>query len=1252
MQSALASFNRIPNYVSNITASFQEQWLSRQQAKENIETPAVPWQDRVSLLGSRMGDGFLDFGVMPLPQNDEDSFALDELAYSETISQQSMADTHTTDGTRVTSLASAPSLSYLRTADLRKKRKNLLCFASDENPVISTNNAASLVGAESNTLPSSLSTQGQGKIDVDIDFILESSAYTWLVTKAKNSFHITNPQTNTFALLDQRLSECFSLMSDFGALSVEEDHSVVLNLGWDVWSFLDGFHFGDLEDSAQILGDYLTLTSDGDGVQALTCRQYLQQTWGDDTDAILSFIVDIVTAKYSSMALSNSRIEGWRMKNVMVIKATGSLPEIAEVFEQILWMGSSMRCGSIKDVLFRCFCKIGQGVQTSITFPDGSHVPEIYQISVTYSIEKATDTFTNTGLCWQNLFQYPVIAMNFPIAHRAAPILGLEMSLGTMISLSHSQHIGKFDDMVVIKGHSTMFTLTQRENGSCLWHVVNNLDGSFVSYSDIVNAGEFPHLSLHEIKQDRHFVGWCSQSSYGTGNVLCIKSGIFKLIAMLGALDSNYLIRRSYADRIVGNSFFSERSLLRGIRSDGDSVCIAGDKHEPRYTRRASFRKDINQLHSNYIVLWDVEHEKGWLTNATSALLHLVFASLDNDARNALTATTRFDRNCLKSASQHTEKAAASILLNEDNLDLDMYPFGGVDGEKFQDRVADLYHLLYMMIDYQLIASRKRLLSSSQLEGWDFMDIADTSCALLYPRFYKLGANSNGWKTLLADIWAVTLFGRNFGEIFQPLNHATCSHWSQLPVRQSYLAASVRDLEQIMEKHGNPLKTPKKLSSNTAWSIPPSTFDGCKCNESNDHCTVVQHLTVLSGNTPHRNLESTSCDAPALGAVIFGNTTTHGSSQGLIPPSDRTHPTSSSIQQTQSQISAEVEPIFIPDTRKEISVLATTITQNSSSPIPALPPIPKSDSPPAPSSIPITLTSDDYLVAIICALPKELRAVLLLFDEMHEQIRFNSNDPYSYAFGKISEHNIVAACLPKGQYGNCSATAVGTQLLQSFSKVKFALLVGIGGGIPLNNDIRLGDVVVSSGYPGVVKYDFHKTIQGQPDKVLGGSFRPPRELTSLISQLEALGIEQSLQVHLETIATAEPEYAYPGRQCDVLYAAEFKHVGQGACVRCTGRVIRRSVRRSLQPRIHYGTIASGDQVMKDAKVRDRIGRLHHALCFEMEAGGLVFLKDCLVVRGICDYSDSHKHDIWQSYACASAAAYVKLLLSQLRRLAT
>ena len=79
--------------------------------------------------------------------------------------------------------------------------------------------------------------------------------------------------------------------------------------------------------------------------------------------------------------------------------------------------------------------------------------------------------------------------------------------------------------------------------------------------------------------------------------------------------------------------------------------------------------------------------------------------------------------------------------------------------------------------------------------------------------------------------------------------------------------------------------------------------------------------------------------------------------------------------------------------------------------------------------------------------------------------------------------------------------------------------------------------------------------------------------------------------------------------------------------------------------VYYGLIASGNQVIKDGRIRDLLAQELGILCFEMEAAGLMNNFPCLVIRGICDYSDSHKNRQWQGYAAATAAAYAKELLS-------
>lgn len=66
--------------------------------------------------------------------------------------------------------------------------------------------------------------------------------------------------------------------------------------------------------------------------------------------------------------------------------------------------------------------------------------------------------------------------------------------------------------------------------------------------------------------------------------------------------------------------------------------------------------------------------------------------------------------------------------------------------------------------------------------------------------------------------------------------------------------------------------------------------------------------------------------------------------------------------------------------------------------------------------------------------------------------------------------------------------------------------------------------------------------------------------------------------------------------------------------------------------------------MENALIRDRLAMEKDVLCFETEATGLINDLPCLVIRGICDYSDSHKNKEWQGYASMVATAFAKDLL--------
>ena len=83
--------------------------------------------------------------------------------------------------------------------------------------------------------------------------------------------------------------------------------------------------------------------------------------------------------------------------------------------------------------------------------------------------------------------------------------------------------------------------------------------------------------------------------------------------------------------------------------------------------------------------------------------------------------------------------------------------------------------------------------------------------------------------------------------------------------------------------------------------------------------------------------------------------------------------------------------------------------------------------------------------------------------------------------------------------------------------------------------------------------------------------------------------------------------------------------------------------------VHFGRIASGDSVIKDAVLRDLIRfRCDGALCVEMEAAGVRVRRRCLVIRDISNYADSHKSDMWRSYAAGKAAAFARELLCRVQ----
>lgn len=328
-----------------------------------------------------------------------------------------------------------------------------------------------------------------------------------------------------------------------------------------------------------------------------------------------------------------------------------------------------------------------------------------------------------------------------------------------------------------------------------------------------------------------------------------------------------------------------------------------------------------------------------------------------------------------------------------------------------------------------------------------------------------------------------------------------------------------------------------------------------------------------------------------------------------------------------------------------------------------------------------------FEVAIICALEIESTAVEAILDDVYDAASYGKapGDTNAYTLGRIGPHHVVLTYLPS--IGKASAAAAATRLALSFNNIRLGLLVGICGGVPFikeqgcATEIVLGDVVIGTG---VVQYDFGRQYDvGRTVRkcsLKDNLSRSSAEMRSFLHKCQA-GIErramqEKLQHYIEDICAMDEYRAWrkPAFEQDLLYESDYLHQHRGSqqcscshgivCAQAretacdelgcsTSRTVPRhrqaqafrSASALSESQIHWGWIASGDSVIRSAKVRDSIAAEEDVIAFDMEGSGLWEIFPTLVIKGVCDYADSHKNKKWQKFAALTAAAGAKALLN-------
>ncbi|KAL3489552.1 hypothetical protein BJX62DRAFT_226477 [Aspergillus germanicus] len=223
----------------------------------------------------------------------------------------------------------------------------------------------------------------------------------------------------------------------------------------------------------------------------------------------------------------------------------------------------------------------------------------------------------------------------------------------------------------------------------------------------------------------------------------------------------------------------------------------------------------------------------------------------------------------------------------------------------------------------------------------------------------------------------------------------------------------------------------------------------------------------------------------------------------------------------------------------------------------------------------------------------------MLFDQTHDTPAVPDGDLNHYACGCLAKHNVVAVCLPDGEYGTNATANITSDIKRSFPQLRLCLL----------DDIRLGNIIISTpsgASVSVLPYNTVKTLKDGIFQINGYLYPPPC-----------------------CIAACNDKYRHPGVGNNMLFMSDYAHSDPAKTESCNGcnntKVQVQSPRGSAEPHIHYGLIASRNQVMKSAAPRDKLDAKYGIMCFKIEAASIRNAIPSLIIRGISNYCDSHKN---------------------------
>ncbi|RSM20212.1 hypothetical protein CDV31_001009 [Fusarium ambrosium] len=622
--------------------------------------------------------------------------------------------------------------------------------------------------------------------------------------------------------------------------------TVTFNLDWNPVRFFR--NLGIKVPFEEALPKILCLVGSWDEAQALTVADYMNQTWPESGQPLITLLQELVSlpegeerAYQMPQPLKGHR-PGLKQLSAIVrpessfsLTAVGGLHFVSEIGEQLSWLASALRPSLTHGRVVGYIPRL----RSLRLLPPGTG-KTIASCDISIEFGGTEDRSLKPGLCWGKLCCGTVLVKGFPILKRSIPKTGLEMSLAEIATIIGSGQVVRWGQRIIMKGFNMLAIATLAAADIIVWHLlVSDEADERISYVDPrldeLDNGNMEGITLRMLEEKRHVVGWCAAVTDLCGGAL-----------------ANHDVKSSGLQKPPGSIVIDRLYLEAGADVVGGVSMKINSKEQPFWLQRGKdYPSLLKWIGVQPIAFHDVASRRTWLVDGASALLHLVRISLyldENDPDS--TYDWVFDPTQLKDKWDGItgRQAALRTLKSWDNLDLNIYivdkrrgPSGATEVQyaTFGTRVKEVLHSIELLIDRQSkTASQEGIRISQSLDprreivGFDVLDVV-TPLGPILPRVQHLKSWGHGWIDFMPSIGVTTIFGNGFGDLIRPdLPQNLCQGWKSLPEGKDYMAASISTLQMLYEKRllrMDPGLKGGEMAKKIIWASFSHPFRPCNC---------------------------------------------------------------------------------------------------------------------------------------------------------------------------------------------------------------------------------------------------------------------------------------------------------------------------------------------------------------------------------------------------------------------------------------